>query len=238
MQIDVEKLRDFYASPLGHVVRRLVGRKIRARWRHVSGGMLLGFGFATPYLSVFRDEVDRLGAMMPGHQGALVWPSNGKVQTVLVDAENLPLPDNSVDHLLVAHGLESSGDERPLLREMWRVLAPGGRLLLVVPNRRGLWARVDHTPFGFGHPYSRSQLEALLVDAMFTPTYWDTVLHVPPLPYRFLQKSAVAWERVGQSVTPAFAGLLVVEAVKEIEAPAGTRETAKLRHQTGLLPAS
>ncbi len=238
MQVDVEKLRNFYSSPLGHVVRRLVGRKIRARWRLVSGGTMIGFGFATPYLSVFKEEADRLGAMMPGYQGALVWPRRGKIRTVLVDAVNLPLPDNSVDHLLVAHGLENAGDERPLLRELWRVLAPGGRLLLVVPNRRGVWARVDHTPFGFGHPYSRSQLEALLVDAMFTPTHWDTALHVPPLPYRFLQKSAVAWERVGQRVTPAFAGLLVVEAVKELAAPSGVRKTAKVRHQTVLLPAS
>ena len=40
---------------------------------------------------------------------------------------------------------------------MWRVLAPSGRVI-VVPNRRGPWARADNTPFGHGRPYSRSQI--------------------------------------------------------------------------------
>ena len=40
--------------------------------------------------------------------------------------------------------------------------AAGGRLLIVVPNRRGVWARSDTTPFGHGRPYSRSQITHLL----------------------------------------------------------------------------
>ncbi len=236
MQIDVETLRDFYATPLGHVVRRLVGRKIRARWRNVPGGRMFGFGFATPYLNVFRDEVDCLGALMPARQGALAWPGKGLVGTALVDEDHLPLPDNSVDRLLVVHGLENAGAQRQLLREVWRVLVPGGRLLLVVPNRRGLWARTERTPFGFGHPYSRSQLEDLLVDAMFNPLNWDTALHAPPLPYRYIQRSVVAWERLGQGTIPAFAGVLMVEAAKELAAPSGTGKVVRKREETVLLP--
>ena len=48
--------------------------------------------------------------------------------------------------------LEWSEKPRDLLRELWRVLAPNGRLLLVVPNRRGLWARVDTTPVRLWQP--------------------------------------------------------------------------------------
>ena len=36
----------------------------------------------------------------------------------------------------------------------------GGRVLAVIPKRRGLWARMDTTPFGNGRPYSRSQITA------------------------------------------------------------------------------
>ncbi len=236
MQIDIESLRDFYATPLGQVVRRLIGRKVRARWRHVSGGFLVGFGFATPYLSVFKEDVDRLGALMPARQGALVWPRQGLAKTVLIDEDNLPLPDNSVDRLLIVHGLESAGHQRQLLRELWRVLSPNGCVLLVVPNRRGLWTRTDRTPFGFGNPFTRSQLESLLLDAMFTPVYWDTALHVPPLHYRFFHRSAVAWERLGNTVIQPFAGVHIVEARKELAAPTGVKKARRVSYDTVLQP--
>src|SRR5947207_8712583 len=53
----------------------------------------------------------------------------------------LPLGDAAVDRVLLVHALEMSRDAEALLREAWRVLAPGGRLLAVIPNRRGIWAR-------------------------------------------------------------------------------------------------
>ncbi len=48
MQLDVEALRDFYATPLGQLVRRLLAQRIRARWRHLPGCTLIGMGFPTP----------------------------------------------------------------------------------------------------------------------------------------------------------------------------------------------
>ncbi len=52
------------------------------------------------------------------------------------------------------------------------MLAPGGRLVIVVPNRRGVWARFEHTPFGTGRPFSRGQLTELLRETNFTPGAW------------------------------------------------------------------
>lgn len=239
MQIDAEQLRDFYASSLGGVVRRLIGRKIRARWRNVYGDVFVGLGFASPYMSVFRDEVRSVTAFMPARQGGVVLPRVGPVKTVLVDEEMLPLPDNSVDHFLIVHGLENCGYMHHYLREVWRVLAPSGRLLIVVPNRRGMWSRIDNSPFGFGNPLSRGQLERLLLDACFMPTYWDSALHVPPMNYRFMQKSAVGWERIGTRVISPFAGVLLVEATKEVTAPTGLRDkTVRKKSATVLQPSA
>jgi len=222
MQIDVVQLRDFYASPLGQVVTRLLASRIRSRWRNVSGGSLIGLGFATPYLGAFRPKAKRVGALMPLGQGALIWPKSGPKSCCLVDEEKLPLADNSVDYLLVVHGFEMAGHVRPVLREMWRVLSPQGRLLMVVPNRRGIWARTDRTPFGYGRPYSRGQLEAMLKEAMFTPISWGTALFVPPFSRNTLLRTAVAWERAGAQIAPAFGGVILVEALKELAAPIGT----------------
>ena len=57
------------------------------------------------------------------------------VQTVLVEQHQLPLPDNSVDKLLAIHCLEMSEAVGPLLREIWRVLAPQGRLVMASRGR-------------------------------------------------------------------------------------------------------
>src|SRR5690242_1640967 len=100
MHPDVVELRDFYARPLGGMVRRLLAHRIRMRWRRVGGSTLIGLGFATPYLSAFRGEALRLGAFMPASQGALVWPASGPLGAVLVEEANFPLPDASVDNLL------------------------------------------------------------------------------------------------------------------------------------------
>ncbi len=227
MQLDVTDLRDFYARPLGQVARRIIARQVRQHWPSVRGQTIIGLGFASPYLGSYRSEAGRVGALMPASQGALVWPPSGPALSVLVDDDHLPLPDNSVDRLLAVHCLEAAERVQQLLREMWRVLAPDGRLLLIVPNRRSIWARFDTTPFGHGRPYSRRQLERLLGDALFTPMDWGHALHMPPLERRFMMRSALTFERFGNRLTPTFGGLIVVEARKDVMAPLGTGLKAK-----------
>lgn len=222
MHLDVTDLRDFYARPLGQIARRVLARRIRERWPSVGGQTMIGLGFASPFLGAFRGEARRIGALMPASQGAMIWPPNGDTMSVLVDEERLPLPDNSVDRLLCVHCLEVAERIRPLLREIWRVLAPDGRLLMIVPSRRSMWARRDNTPFGHGRPYSRGQLEKLLADALFTPINWTHALHMPPIERRFILRSASSFERLGARVTPTFGGVIIVEAKKEVMAPIGS----------------
>lgn len=235
MQLDAGELREFYATPLGQAVRRLLTHRVRARWRGLSGATLIGLGYPTPYLGAFRGEARRIGALMPEAQGAIVWPRDAPSMSVLVEEAQLPLADGSVDRLLAVHCLEVAERVRALLREMWRVLAPEGRLMLVVPNRRGLWARLDNTPFGQGRPYSRRQLEALLTEALFTPYDWGGALYVPPMGRQMLLRSATAWERVGAAASPAFSGVIIVEARKELMAPIG--KPAKVRALRDLVAA-
>src|SRR5258707_2864353 len=153
---------------------------------------------------------------MQAVQGVVKWPSANPTLTALVDEHELPLADSSVDRVLLVHALEMSHDAPTLLREVWRVLAAGGRLMAVVPNRRGLWARIDTTPFGHGRPYSRSQITQLLRETWFTPTAWGEALYVPPIEQTWFLRSAVAWERTGATVSAPFAGVHIVEATKQV----------------------
>ncbi|WP_029351973.1 methyltransferase domain-containing protein [Bosea sp. 117] len=226
---DVVDLRSFYAQPLGVVTRRLVGRAIRARFNDVSGLSVLGIGYATPYLGVFREECERALAFMPGAQGVTRWPSAAPTLAALVDETELPLPGGVIDRVIAVHLLEMTPNAEEVLREVWRVLAPGGRLLCVVPNRRGVWARADTTPFGHGRPFSRSQLTNLLREALFTPVGWSEALYIPPVPRTWFLRSAVAWERAGATLSLPFAGVHVVEATKQVYKPVQARKRARLR---------
>ena len=216
MSIDVVDLRNFYAQRLGVVARRFVGRGIRKRFADTRGMSVLGVGYPTPYLGLFREEAERCLAFMPAAQGVVKWPSNRPGLAALVDELELPLTDAAVDRVLLVHALEMVHDPAALLREVWRVLAAGGRLLIVVPNRRGVWARLDTTPFGHGRPYSRSQITHLLRDAWFTPVDWSEALYVPPIQRGWFLRSAAAWERAGATISAPFAGVHIVEATKQV----------------------
>jgi len=229
MSIDVVDLRNFYAQRLGVAARRFVGRGIRMRFADTRGMSVLGVGYATPYLGQFREEAERCLAFMPAAQGVVKWPSARAGLAALVDELELPLPDAAVDRVLLVHALEMAHDAGALLREVWRVLAAGGRLLAVVPNRRGLWARMDTTPFGHGRPFSRTQINFLLRETWFTPIGWSEALYVPPIARGWFLRSAAAWERAGSTISAPFAGVHIVEATKQVyRAIPARRERARL----------
>ena len=238
MHLDAIDLKDFYARRLGLMVRRLLRHRIRSRWSDVRGLRVFGLGFVTPYLAEFRNEARSLGALMPSGFGALPWPDSGLSLTTLVDETELPLDDEAADRILLVHMLEWSERSQVLLREIWRVLSPNGRVLIVVPNRRGLWARVDTTPFGYGSPFSRSQLTKLLKDAMFQPEGWHYTLYTPPFNWRILTRWPAVWERLGPILWPTFSGVIMVEATKQVYAAMPVRETErKMRRRIMPVPA-
>lgn len=216
MWTDAIDLRDFYDSALGSVARRMIGRRVRELWPDVRGLNLLGLGYATPFLGVFRSEARRVLAVMPAGQGVVHWPRAGGGLTALADETSLPFPDRCIDRILMVHALESTEQTRPMLREVWRVLADGGRLLVVTSNRRGVWSRFERTPFGHGRPYSPGQLSRGLRETMFAPYRTATALYVPPFHSRMILSSAAAWEKVGQRWFTGFAGVAMVEATKQI----------------------
>ena len=224
MASDVVDLRDFYRSALGQVARRMIRRSIRRVWPELRGMRLLGIGYATPFLSALSGETERTIAVMPATLGVLRWPPEGRNLVTLSEEGELPFADYSIDRVVLVHAIETSDEVRAMLKEIWRVLAGGGRVLVVAPNRRGIWARLDRTPFGSGRPYTMSQLSQLLRDEQFTPIGSDSALFVPPATSRMMLRSAAAWERIGKRWFPTFAGVLMVEATKQIYAkPAAAR---------------
>lgn len=236
MRPALQDLIDFYASPLGHVARHMIAQRIRSQWGNVRGLRVAGVGYATPYLRALKTEAERVIALMPRPQGCIHWPPEGRNIAAMFEEPDLPLPDNSMDCVLAVHCLEMSEDSEGLLREFWRVLCPEGRLMLVVPNRTGLWARADHTPIGAGHPYSEGQATRKLEAAMFSAQASLPCVFLPPMGWRMMLHSAPAWERVGRRVWPKLSGVIVIEARKELHGMIGPAEM-RLRRAPMLRPA-
>ena len=227
MALDIVDLRSFYASALGRVTRRLIGRILRERWGACVGQAILGVGYATPYLNVFRGEAIRTLAFMPAEQGVVNWPEEGVTSSALVDTTMLPLPDSCMDRVLVIHALELSETPRDLFAEIWRILTPGGRVVIVTPNRRGVWAQLESTPFGQGQPYSRGQLQALLRECLFSPVHEAHALYGPPFARPFFLRFAGAIERLGARLALPGAGVHVIEATKQLYRPIPLRHGAR-----------
>ena len=214
MFLDVLDLRNFYTQPLGRVTAQTINLRLRQHWANLNGLSVVGVGYTPPFIRELRGEAERTIAFMPAQQGAVYWPSSGSSLTSLVEYDQLPLSDSSIDRIILTHMLELVDNPAEHLREIWRVLTPGGRLLIVVPNRRGIWARMEHTPFAYGRPFSKGQLTHLLRDTMFTPVRWSDALHFVPIRGKTFLGSAKVWEKVGARFWSAFSGVLIVEATK------------------------
>jgi SAM-dependent methyltransferase len=223
MHLDVQDLRNFYyRSALGRAAQTSLRSRMLEIWPEAKGQTVVGFGFAAPLLRPYLKDARRVMALMPGPQGVMPWPSGLPNVSVLTEETLWPIETGHVDKLVLLHGLETSERVSDLLEECWRVLGPGGRALFIVPNRAGLWARRDRTPFGFGRPYSTGQLETQLRKHQFLPERHLGALYQVPSAKRLWMKSGPALERIGRRM-PSFiaSGAFMLEATKLVYPPKG-----------------
>ena len=207
MTADAHLAAEFYGSACGAVTARILRERLLTMWPDATGESVLGLGYAMPYLRLWRDHAERCIALTPAQMGAARWPPGMPNLSCAAEEDELPFADLTFDRILLVHGLEVAENGRRLLREVWRVLKDDGRLLIVAPNRTGVWAYREHTPFGHGLPYSTGQVGRLLAGGLFRVERRDAALWMPP-----------SRLRVGRRMVPALAGVILTEAVKDVYA--------------------
>jgi len=216
MRFDIDRLQTFYGSPMGRMAQDMMAKRVTALWPSAAGQDVLGIGHVEALLEPYRSTARRVISAAPAEQGAERWPDGGKSLTTLVEDERLPFPDALFDRIIVRHALEEAESPHRLLREIWRVAAPEARILIIVAHRRGLWARAESTPLGHGRPYTRTQLNRLLEDAMFAPQASARALYAPPIGWGLITSAGDAWEKIGRFAWSGFGGVLMVEALKRL----------------------
>ena len=236
MRQSVFDLREFYASPLGAAARAMVSRKVAEVWGDGVGLDVLALGYATPFITGVNERARRVVAAMPAGQGVEAWPAGERNRACLVDDSALPLPNALFDRVLLVHALEECDNPVAVLREVCRVLAPSGRVILAVTARHGPWANAEGSPFGHGRPFSRRQLEDLVAEVDLTPVGWTRALYAPPLGWT--ARWAEGFEQVGSVLWAPFAGVILMEAVKQTFAvrPKGRVARAPARARAVLAP--
>lgn len=230
MRADALEIDRFYKSRRGQAARAMVQRRLGAIWGDAHGLDVMALGFGAPYLDLWAEKARRVISFNPASQGATPWPNREASLTALGDETRLPFKEAMFDRVVLIHALEEAGEPARILREVWRILAPEGRVAIVCAHRAGLWSRADSTPFGHGRPFSRTQLARLLNNALFEPTAWSRALYTPPFKLSCGPRGTEGFEAVGERLFPAFGGLLLAEAVKHVGAvrPGGTPERRRV----------
>ena len=237
MHLDVLDLRQFYyRTRLGRVAQKAIRDRLLALWPRETGQTVAGFGFAVPLLRPYLADARRVFGLMPGPQGVMPWPAGMQNVAVLCEETLWPVETGSVDRLVLLHGLETSEHPSAVLAECDRVLGPGGKAIFVVPNRSGLWARRDATPFGFGRPYSLSQLEIQVKQAGFVPERHVSALFAPPSEAKFWMRTSDMVERMGARMPDLRAGgVIMLEVSKQVYAPKRPRLAERVRRPLRVL---
>ena len=226
MYFDIEDLTKFYfGTSLGKRTAITLRETVAHLLNCEKGEMLLGFGFTLPLLEYYLDKSVSAVSLMPRLQGSISWPDSNRNINSLVDEGYWPVETESVDKVLVLHGLEMSLNPHRMMSEIWRILKPNGVLLIFVANRTGFWSRSDISPFGYGRPYSVNQIGDLLHQTQFDIN--ERVLTLNGFPVsnnRSLNFVKMVNHILNLTKIDVFSGVIAIRASKALFAP------EKLRH--------
>jgi SAM-dependent methyltransferase len=125
----------------------------------------------------------------------------GHAEVSVARLEEIPYPDASFDLVTCLDVLEHTPDDRVSLRELRRVVRPGGRLVVTVPAYQLLWSSHDVANHHYRR-YRRSQLRRAGVEAGWEPgdwTYFNSVLFLPGALVRVGERLRRPQKRRGRS---------------------------------------
>jgi SAM-dependent methyltransferase len=222
----------WYDTPLGQTVDELEKDLLyplaglrsvspRARLRSVSPGarlqggqQALDVGTGTGHFAVdlAARGLSVIGVDLSTQMLTVARESATAMHLVRGDAARLPMASESFDLVLSVTALEFAADPERAVQEMWRVVRPGGRLVVGVLNAWSPWAwqrrresRGQQTPFSHAHFFSPAEFLELL--RQLGPVQWSSSVFVGP------NGEALRWawtlERLGRALLKPFGALLV-----------------------------
>lgn len=136
-------LESFYAAPAGKLLDGEIAAYLDAAWEDGDLGRrhMMCLGFPPPVLRRKAASARSFSLLCPPFIGAVPWVEGDVSKAAVVDPSRLPLREGCFDRVLVCHAFEYLEDPLSFVEELWRALAPGGRAIFLVANKRWPWHR-------------------------------------------------------------------------------------------------
>lgn len=190
------------------------------------------------------EEISLIDESPVGHK--IIFAPNWRPGTkqAVADIEELPLATDSIDVVIVHHALDFTDDSHRLLREVTRVLRPGGKLLIIGFNPFSYWGlwrlfkRRINIPWR-GRFISRRRLSDWLQLLDLHIDSVDYALHFLPFKFAGLLRQATKIENFGSKLNSPLGGAYIVNCVKQV-APITpiVPKWRPLRAPTSVIPAT
>ena len=222
--MNLASLNVFYHSRIGKSARHIIGMHVRKLVGAQKGLTILGAGYVNPYLRRFFLNSDTIVSITPPYVGATRWPRLADNHCVCADEDHFPLQNNSIDVAILIHALEFAESPWAMLAEVNRVLPEGGRVLVVVANRGGMWAKKSSVAFGQGLPYTKGQLHTLMTSAGFVRIGIKYALFFPPFKIFSNAKTSIFLERWAGWFIRENSGVIIGEYEKQCLKPVSTKK--------------
>ena len=140
-----------------------------------------------------------------------------KVALFRADITSLPFPTASYDAVVCFTVIEFVRQPEKALQEMWRVLKPGGRLVVGVLNRLSLWAlkRRGRGVYAYAKFYTLWEMRHLIRKTLSVSSFrWAGGIYFPPWFSGGLLRWAGFFEATGRLVARPFGALLLFRVEK------------------------
>lgn len=135
------------------------------------------------------------------------------------DAACLPFADHSFDLVFSITAMEFFQNPQQCLHEMYRILRPGGHMVVATLNSLSLWAiqrrikaLLNHTIFSHAHFYSVFDIAKMLRPHKISG--WRGGIFIPPFAPEWIINNPGGLERLGQKLTPQLGAFVAVRVEK------------------------
>ena len=211
--ISCASISEWYRSPLGRKAFELEKSSVESIISRLFGYHILQVGL--------DGHQELIGDSPAGHKIIFAPKWYSGVGRPVANCESLPLSSDSIDSIVLYHALDFTNHSHELLREVTRVLRPGGQMLIIGFNPVSFWGlwrllkRKKSLPWE-GRFLSMNRLNDWLKLLNLQTTAEGTSLHFLPFGISRILSHADRFEKLGQKLKSPFGGSYYIQCVKQV----------------------